>query len=124
MTYETENSRLYLGRVTSHFIDFAIVATMATTVIIITLSVICAMLLAVEITRHIQNVKKLEERLKAIEDANRKRMPYQSQEELIDAMTAIILYLQERKIQDSFIENAAGHITNALAVGTKREKEN
>lgn len=94
---------------------------MATAVII--LSVICALFLLLEVARHVKRMSELEKRLKALEDANRKRMPYQSQEELIDAMTAISLYLQERKIQDTFIENAAGHITNALAVGTKREQE-
>ena len=96
-------------------------ATMATAVII--LSVICTLFLLLEIARYVKRMSELEKRLKALEDANRKRMPYQSQEELIDAMTAISLYLEERKIQDTFIENAAGHITNALAVGTKREQE-
>lgn len=91
--------------------------------ITIVLSVVCALFLVIEITRHIQHVRNLESRLKALEDANKKRMPYQSQEELLDAMAAITLYLQERKIQDTFIENAAGHITNALAIGTKREQE-
>lgn len=117
MPYETNN---FSGNF-DNFADFSFgCANMV--IAIIVLSVVCSIFLLAEIVRHVKRMSELEKRLKALEDANRKRMPYQSQEELIDAMTAISLYLQERKIQDTFIENAAGHITNALAVGTKREK--
>lgn len=117
MPYETNN---FSGNF-DNFADFGFgFANMV--IAIIVLSVVCSIFLLAEIVRHVKRMSELEKRLKALEDANRKRMPYQSQEELIDAMTAISFYLQERKIQDTFIENAAGHITNALAVGTKREK--
>lgn len=90
---------------------------------VILLIAVCAVLLARDLNHRDQRLRDMEKRLHDLEAADRKRMPFKSQEELLDAMAAISRYMEERKIQDAFIENAAGHITNAMSIGTVREKK-
>lgn len=89
---------------------------------IIALVGVCVFLLGREWNRHDERLHAMEARVRELESASKLRLPYRSQEELLDAMAAISRYMEERKIQDAFIENAAGHITNAMTVGTVREK--
>jgi len=43
--------------------------------------------------------------------------------EIMHAMAALNKELAERKFDNDLIENAMGHMTNALSAGTKREKQ-
>jgi len=92
------------------------------TLLIPIVAIWCLYLLAREFNAQYERHKNLEKRITDLEIKSLQRIPFRSQEELLDTMAAISRYMEERKIQDTFIENAAGHITNAMRVGTKREK--
>lgn len=91
--------------------------------IVIVLSIITAALIARELDRQSRRYRNLEERIKKLEEANSQRLPYRSFEELLDAMAALDKELEERSFYNSLLENAKGHIANAMKVGTKREKD-
>jgi hypothetical protein len=62
------------------------------------------------------------ERIAKLESSNRLRMPQKSYEELLDLMAALDAAEQEAQFKVELIRNARGHATNAMTVGTKREK--
>lgn len=68
-----------------------------------------------------ERVKGLEEQNEKLKQANRKRMPYESYEHILDAMAALDAEEREIEIKRIFIENARSHMTQAVSVGTKRE---
>ena len=70
-----------------------------------------------------KRIIELEKQVRELQEASRQRLPYKSFEELLDAMAALDIELETRKLQTDFLENAKGHITNAMRVGTKNEKE-
>ena len=87
------------------------------------LSIVVLAFLALEIYRTYSRINDMEMRIRNLEDANRLRLPHRSQEELLNAMAVLDKELEERNFYNSLIENAHGHIANALSVGTKREKK-
>jgi len=89
---------------------------------VILLSVLSMYLLARDWTRREKQIEKLEKQVADLQQASRYRLPYKSFEELLDAMAALDIELETRKLQTDFLENAKGHITNAMKVGTKGEK--
>jgi len=78
-------------------------------------------LLARDWNRREKQIADLQKQVHDLEQANRQRLPYKSFEELLDAMAALDVELESRKLQTDFLENARGHIANAMTVGTKRE---
>lgn len=89
----------------------------------VALSLACLFLLSREWNRREKKICELETRIHNLENANKQRLPYKSFEELLNAMSALDKEIEERKFQTSLIENAAGHIANAMKVGTKRESK-
>lgn len=75
-----------------------------------------------EWSRREKQIEKLEKQVQELQEANRQRLPYKSFEELLDAMAALDIELETRKLQTDYLENVKGHIANAMKVGTKREK--
>jgi hypothetical protein len=69
-----------------------------------------------------RQLRDLAKRVNDLEAANRQRLPYKSFEELLDAMAALDIELETRKLQTDYLENVKGHIANAMKVGTKGEK--
>jgi hypothetical protein len=67
-------------------------------------------------------VNALDERLQKLEATTTKRMPFLSQEEILNAMAAIDVLLTEFHFGTDVIENAKAHLIKSLTVGTKREK--
>lgn len=90
--------------------------------IIILLSILSMLLLCRDWSRREKQIEKLEKQIADLQKANCQRLPYKSFQELLDAMIALDKEIEERKFQTSLLENAAGHIANAMSVGTKREK--
>jgi len=96
--------------------------TLALILAIVLLSILSMYLLARDWTRRERQIEKLEKQIADLQQANRQRLPYKSFEELLDAMAALDVELESRKLQTDFLENARGHIANAMKVGTKGEK--
>ena len=92
-------------------------------VTILALAMVCLFLLSREWNRRERQIRDLSKRVTDLEKANLQRLPYKSFEELLDAMAALDIEITERKLQTDFLENARGHIANAMKVGTKREKQ-
>jgi len=90
--------------------------------LIIVLSIVCLVLLYREWAYRERRIVTLEKQVIDLQQASRQRLPYKSFEELLDAMAALDIELETRKLQTDFLENAKGHITNAMRVGTKKEK--
>lgn len=91
--------------------------------IIILLSILSMLLLWREWARKEKRIENLEKQVADLQKANCQRLPYKSFQELLDAMVAIDKELEERNFYNSLLENAKGHIANAMAVGTKRQKD-
>ncbi len=68
-----------------------------------------------------KRVTAIETRMRELENANRKRMPYRAMEELLDAMAALDKEKSEMQFHVSLIDNARGHMMNAMKSGTVRE---
>lgn len=68
-------------------------------------------------------VESLEERMKKLEEANRKRMPYEAFERILDARAALNKEKEEFQFFVSLIENAEAHLDKAMSAGTKREEK-
>lgn len=66
-------------------------------------------------------IAEMGKRLNKLESANRKRMPYEAYEHLIDAMSALDAEEREVEIKRIFLGNARSHMEQAMAAGTKRE---
>jgi hypothetical protein len=89
---------------------------------LVILSILCLVFLVRDAYWYFVRVANMEKRIADLEAANRQRLPYKSFEELLDAMAALDKEIEERKFQTSLLENVAGHIANAMKVGTKQEK--
>ena len=63
-------------------------------------------------------IAELQKRLSVLEATARTRMPHEAKAELLDALAVISQSLEDRNIADTFLLNIAGHINNALEVGT------
>ncbi len=70
-----------------------------------------------------KKVDSLEERMKKLEAANRKRMPYEAFESILDARAALNKEKEEYQFFVSLIENAEAHLDKAMSAGTKREEK-
>jgi hypothetical protein len=70
---------------------------------------------------HAVQLRRLEARIKTLEDATPKRLPYKAADEVLDAMAALTKELAEQNYHRDLIENAIGHLHNVMATGTKRE---
>ncbi len=90
---------------------------------VILLSLLSMVLLWREWDRREKRITELEKRVQELQHANRQRLPYKSFEELLDAMAALDIELETRKLQTDYLENVKGHIANAMTVGTKREQK-
>jgi len=66
-------------------------------------------------------IQALEERMKKLEQANRKRMPWEALEKLLNARAAINVAKEEHQINVGILENAESWIEQVMATGTKRE---
>lgn len=95
----------------------------ALTIIVLALAIFCLYLLSREWSRREKQIADLLKRVRDLEKANLQRLPYRSYEELLNAMAAIDKELGERSFYISLLENAKGHIANAMKAGTKREKD-
>lgn len=82
---------------------------------------------AVGLIREYMNIKRTvdshEERMKKLEEANRKRMPYEAFERILDARAALNKEKEEFQFFVSLIENAEAHLDKAMSAGTKREEK-
>lgn len=65
----------------------------------------------------------LDQRIRQLEEAARKRVPYRTQEELLDAMAALDAFDREVDLGKAMIHNAKAHIAKGLEIGTKREEK-
>lgn len=65
--------------------------------------------------------KRLTDRIEKLEKAARLRMPHEAMLDILNAMAALDREQTEMTFWASMIENAKGHLSNALAAGTKRE---
>ena len=68
-------------------------------------------------------IQALEERMKKLEQANRKRMPWEALEKLLNARAAINIAKEEHQINVGILENAESWIEQVMATGTKREEK-
>jgi predicted Holliday junction resolvase-like endonuclease len=94
---------------------------------VIILLVIVIALSAVMLYREFQHVSQrmgnLEERVKKLETASRKRMPWDAMDKLLNARAALNREKEERQIGINFIENAEAWLNQVMAEGTKRGDE-
>lgn len=68
-----------------------------------------------------QTLKALVERVEKLEGANKQRLPYRSQEEILDAMAALDALQHELNFKNNLVDNAKAHLTKSMQVGTTRE---
>lgn len=82
---------------------------------------------AAGLIREYINMKRIsdghEERIAKLEAANRKRMPYEAFERILDARAAINKEKEEFQFFISLMENAEAHLEQAMSAGTKREEK-
>ena len=92
-------------------------------IITILLVILCSLLLGREWSRYEKRIHALEESVKNLETSNRQRLPYKAFEEILNAMAALDKEKTEMEFHVSLIDNARGHIANAMKAGTVREKK-
>jgi len=91
-------------------------------VIVIVLLVVIIAMSAAMLYREFKHMnERLEARIANLEQASKKRVPYRTQEELLDAMAALDAFENEVDLGKAMIENAKAHIAKGLQVGTNRE---
>lgn len=91
------------------------------TLIILVLSIGCLSLLVREWNRREKQITELTKRVRALEQANNRRLPHRAADELLDAMAVLDLEIEKQEIEIERLENIKAHITNAMTTGTKRE---
>lgn len=84
---------------------------------------VSAMLFFYEYLSLRNKVSDIEKRMTKLEQAKAKRMPYEAFESILDARAALSKEKEEFQFFVSLIENAEAHLTKAMTVGTKREKD-
>lgn len=70
-----------------------------------------------------KKISDIEARMKKLENAKAKRMPYEAVENILDARAALNREKEEFQFFVSLIENAEAHLDKAVTVGTKREEK-
>lgn len=94
---------------------------------IIILIVLIIVLSSAMLYREFQHVSRrvsgLEERVVKLESANRKRMPYEAFEMILNARAALNKEKSEFQFFNSLIENAESWLDKAVEIGTKREEK-
>lgn len=93
------------------------------TLIILVLSIVCLSLLLREWNRREKQITELTKRVRDLEQANLQRLPYRSFEEILNGMAALEILEREADFKTEVIKNAKEHFSNAMKVGTKREKQ-
>jgi hypothetical protein len=91
-------------------------------IIIIGLVALCVYLLGREWNRNEERIREMEKRVQDLESASRQRLPYKAFEEMLNAMAALDKEKSEMEFHTSLIDNALGHMANAMSAGTVREK--
>ena len=119
---ESSNDLDYSRNRTGTFCPMAFTNSLLISITLL-LVIVCLGLSLYDRYRCDQQMQNLKSRIRKLEEANRQRLPYKSFEELLNAMAALDVELSERKLQTDFLENARGHIANAMKAGTKRDKE-
>ena len=93
-------------------------------VIVIVLLIVIIALSAAMLYREFKHMNdRLEARITKLEEASKKRVPYRTQEELLDAMAALDAFENEVDLGKTMIVNAKAHIAKGLQVGTNREEQ-
>lgn len=87
----------------------------------IVLLILCFVLLGREWSRNEKRIHALEQAVEKLETSNKQRLPYKAFEDLLNAMAALDKEQTEMEFHVSLIDNARGHIANAMKVGTNRE---
>jgi len=93
------------------------------TIVIVFIAVfvtVVGMLIGFEIYRRFEDHEK---RITKLEKAGGKRVPFQSQDEILNAVAALDSLLHEFNFGTNFIENAKAHLAKSMAVGTRREEK-
>lgn len=70
-----------------------------------------------------KTIEDLDERMKKLEQANRKRMPWDALEKLENARAALNREKEEREFHLSLIANAEAWLDQVAAIGTKRDEQ-
>jgi len=65
----------------------------------------------------------LEDRIHKLEQANRKRMPWEALEKLLNARAAVNAAKDARQMEVNILDNAEAWIDQVMATGTKREEK-
>ena len=91
-------------------------------IIIIGLVALCVYLLGRDWKRNEERIREMEKRVQDLESASRQRLPYRAFEEMLNAMAALDKEKSEMEFHTSLIDNAMGHMANAMRAGTVREK--
>lgn len=68
-----------------------------------------------------QIIKEHTARIEKLESANKQRLPYRSQEEILDAMAALDALQHELSFKNNLVDNAKAHLSKSMQVGTTRE---
>lgn len=92
-----------------------------TTAFVTLISGLLALYCAIELYKHLRgeifklndSVGELDERLVKMEQAQQKRINYQSLEEIEHAMTALMVLQEDLKTRSNMIENAIEHLSKA-----------
>lgn len=86
------------------------------------LAIILTAVITLSVIRFVDEYKLMKKRITTLEEANRLRLPYKSYEEILDAIAAHNLYMEQKKFEVSLLENEHAHLVKAMQVGTKRER--
>lgn len=91
-----------------------------TTVIVTIIVTVLVMLSVFALYTRFSN---LEKRIQKLEDAGKMRLPFRSQDEMLNALAAIDALEHEQAFKNNLLENAKAHVIKAMQVGTKREEQ-
>jgi uncharacterized protein YeeX (DUF496 family) len=86
------------------------------------LAVLTVVLLWREWDRREKRIADLEKRIRDLESAGKLRLPHQAADELLNAMAVLDVQISKEQLKLDYLENIKSHITNAMSVGTKRNK--
>lgn len=69
------------------------------------------------------DIDALKNRMQQLELANRKRMPYESADSVLDAMATLDALEHAEQFRQDLIQNAKAHLIKSMSVGTKRSHD-